>query len=64
MQTSELARKVLKVLDKQAEYFSTRDRSVLIVSKRMEQELRKECTLEIMKAENGKPQQLAMEIAR
>lgn len=58
MTTESLARQVLAVLDKQAEYFKSRDQKVLIVSKAMEKNLRTTCTLEIVKASK---QQVLME---
>jgi hypothetical protein len=51
MTVYELARETLAVLDKQAEYFKTRDRVTLIASKQMEKQLRMKCTLEIVKGD-------------
>lgn len=40
----ELACEIVRVLDKQQEYFKTRDRTVLAESKKMESDLRKRAT--------------------
>ena len=43
MTNVELAKLALKVLEKQKEYFGSRDRNVLIQSKALEGQLRKAC---------------------
>lgn len=42
-ETTKLAYEVLAVLDKQREYFKSRDQRVLVESKRMDKELREKC---------------------
>lgn len=51
MTAEKLAREVLAVLDKQQEYFRTRDAKFLIQSKAMERKLRNDCNAEINRAE-------------
>lgn len=51
MTAAKLAYEVLKTLDQQKEYFRTRDKQVLIVSKQMEAELRRKCIAAIAQAE-------------
>jgi hypothetical protein len=64
MSTADLAEQVLKVLDKQAEYFKMRDRSVLIMSKQMEAALRQACIAEIRAAVANKPKQAILDHMR
>jgi hypothetical protein len=51
LKAAELAFEVLKVLDKQKDYFRNRDKETLIESKAMEKALREKCVRVIAQAE-------------